>query len=93
MAVRRNPPKIELLSRSGCHLCDDAARHARAVFGDRNVRIVDVTSDPLLEERFVFRIPVISFAGNPIVEGRIEREDARLARRRILRLHADGQVD
>jgi glutaredoxin len=53
-------PRVRLLSRPGCHLCDDARSVVERVCGERGVAWdeVDITTDPALLERYGEQIPV-----------------------------------
>lgn len=49
-----------LLSRPGCHLCETmAAEFHAATAGAASLQVVDVDSDPLLQQRYGLRIPVL----------------------------------
>lgn len=60
-------PTIRLLTRPGCHLCDEARHALQAILEERGatgrlpalVREVDITSDADLERRHLERIPVL----------------------------------
>lgn len=85
-------PTIELLSRPGCHLCDDAldalAREIRRV----RIEVVDITEHAELEDEFVFRIPVVRHEGDVLAEGMIDRQEARKVKREINRRLASMDV-
>jgi glutaredoxin len=51
---------VTLLTRPGCHLCDDAREVVARVAGELGVRWeeVDITSDPKLEAEYGEQIPV-----------------------------------
>jgi glutaredoxin len=53
-------PRITLLSKPGCHLCDDARTVIQRVADEIGVgwREVDVMSDPQLHEQWAEQIPV-----------------------------------
>jgi len=52
--------RVRLLSRPGCHLCDDARAVVAEVCADLDVRWeeVDITTDPALLAEYVEQIPV-----------------------------------
>jgi glutaredoxin len=52
--------RVRLLSRPGCHLCDDARAVVAAVCADLGVSWdeVDITTDPELDARYREQIPV-----------------------------------
>ncbi|WP_436788032.1 glutaredoxin family protein [Yinghuangia sp. YIM S10712] len=51
---------VTMLSRPGCHLCDDARAVILRVTGELGVAFeeVDITTDPKLEEEYGEQIPV-----------------------------------
>jgi glutaredoxin len=53
-------PRIRLLSKPGCHLCDDARSVVIAVCADLGERYeeVDITADPELMRQYGEEIPV-----------------------------------
>ena len=55
------PIQVELLTKPGCHLCDEMkaalGRAARGLSVD--VREVDISEDPSLEKRYGLDIPVL----------------------------------
>ncbi|MGA8048096.1 MAG: glutaredoxin family protein [Dermatophilaceae bacterium] len=53
-------PRVTLISRPGCHLCDDARAVISAVTGELGEAFeeVDVRSEPGLLERYAEMIPV-----------------------------------
>lgn len=87
---RQRNVAVQLLTRPGCHLCDDAEIAARREFGAANVEKVNILEHAELEEQYVFRIPVILFHGAPVAEGQIDRGEARRARQEILRRQREG---
>jgi hypothetical protein len=54
------PVRVRLLTRPGCHLCDDARAVVGAVAAELGVGWdeVDISSDPALEARWHDEIPV-----------------------------------
>jgi glutaredoxin len=73
-------PRITLLSRPGCHLCEyarEALERVRAATGQRWVE-VDVAADPDLEQEYGDRIPVV------LLDGR-EHDYFRVDEARLLR--------
>ncbi len=53
--------RVELYSAEGCHLCESARAIIDSVREEIpfDLSIVDITGDPVLEERFRARIPVV----------------------------------
>jgi glutaredoxin len=62
--------KVELVSRAGCHLCEEAAELLRRSGVEVSLR--DVDSDPELFRLYDFRVPVILLDGRLVAEGRID---------------------
>lgn len=59
-------PRVVLLTRAGCHLCEDAETVVRQVCADATTyRIVDVDSDPSLRATYTDHVPVT------LVDGRV----------------------
>lgn len=88
----RNTHRIRLLGRPGCHLCDDARAALEPVFGRAMIDEVDITTDPALEDLYVFRIPVVLFKEQVIAEGIIDRAEAKLALRKVREI-ASGRAE
>lgn len=65
--------EVELITRSGCHLCDVALVMLRAEAERRPLRIVlrDVDADPDLLRRYDLRVPVVRSGGRELCEGMI----------------------
>ncbi|PRY15971.1 glutaredoxin family protein [Kineococcus rhizosphaerae] len=70
--------RVVLVSRVGCHLCDDGREVVRAVAGARGVTWseVDVDADPELLRRYSDKVPVV------LVDG-VERDFGRLDAARL----------
>ena len=68
---------VELVTRRGCHLCDDALALLRELGVE--AREVDVDGDPELFALYDFRVPVVLVDGRPVGEGRIDRSVLRRA--------------
>jgi len=77
--------QIDIYSRPGCHLCDEAKdvidrvreRHAFAV------RVINIEEDPELESAYGTEIPVVFINGNKafkyrVDEGELEKKVKRL---------------
>lgn len=71
---------VELLSRAGCHLCDDARRLVERVTAEAGVgwTETDVDADPSLRAEFGDLVPVVRVDGRElgywrIDEGRLRR--------------------
>ncbi len=66
-----------LVTRQGCHLCDDAL----ALLLDIGVHpeLADVDADDELHRLYDFRVPVVLVDGAVIAEGRISRDSLEAA--------------
>lgn len=74
-----SPVDVELVTRRGCHLCDDALAALREL--GIEPRLSDVDSDAELFRLYDFRVPVILLQGRLIAEGRF---DLAALRRRLV---------
>lgn len=61
---------VELVTRRGCHLCDDVLAALRELGVEP--RLSDVDSDAELSRLYDFRVPVILLEGRVIAEGRLD---------------------
>ena len=66
-----------LVTRKGCHLCDDALSLLRELGVEPTQS--DVDSDDVLHRLYDFRVPVVLVDGRVVGEGRIDRETVRKA--------------
>jgi glutaredoxin len=86
MGVTAGPPRYQLLTRSGCHLCDDMARLLDSVLPPRGLayETIDVDGDAALRERFGESVPVLLRDGQAVAKVRTDRArlERILARRR-----------
>jgi glutaredoxin len=64
--------KVELITRQGCHLCDQALELLRSLGVEAELR--DVDTDPALFAEFDFRVPVVRVSGRVVGEGAVRRE-------------------
>ncbi len=68
---------VELVTRRGCHLCDDALAMLRDLAVEPEQR--DVDADPELSRLYDFRVPVVLVDGRVVAEGRLDRAVLRRA--------------
>ncbi|TMD20988.1 MAG: glutaredoxin family protein [Chloroflexi bacterium] len=68
---------VILVTRKGCHLCDDALRllHELGV----EPQLADVDADDRLFQLYDWRVPVVLVQGVPVAEGRITRDQLQAA--------------
>ena len=76
--------RLTLLSRPGCHLCEEMRRQVEAILADvpRRWEVVDVDSDPDLARRYGEAIPILFVNGRPFAKIRLPRLAAALRLRR-----------
>lgn len=78
MGVRRAGPlpwsavDVDLVTRRGCHLCEDALDLLRDLGVEPRQR--DVDEDPELSLLYDFRVPVVLVDGRVVGEGRLDRQ-------------------
>ena len=60
-----------LVTRQGCHLCDEALGSLRAVGVEPELR--DVDADGELYRLYDWRVPVVLLDGRVVAEGRIDQ--------------------
>jgi glutaredoxin len=70
---------VELVTRHGCHLCDEALVLLRELGVEPVSR--DVDADAELNRLYDFRVPVVLVAGRVVGEGRLDRAALRRALR------------
>ncbi len=77
-------PRITLLSKPGCHLCDDARAVIERVAADTGVgwREVDILSDPELQVTWWDQIPVTLIDGVQHDYWRVDEQRLRQALKR-----------
>jgi Glutaredoxin-like domain (DUF836) len=76
--------RLTLLSRPGCHLCEEMRRQVETVLADveRQWEDVDVDLDPEIARRYGERIPVLFVNGRLFAKIRLPRLAAALRLRR-----------
>jgi len=73
------PIQVELLTKPGCHLCDEMkAALGRAAHGlPVDVREVDISKDPSLEKRYGVDIPVLFIEAKKAFKHRATEKELR----------------
>ncbi|HEX6928232.1 MAG TPA: glutaredoxin family protein [Gammaproteobacteria bacterium] len=71
--------ELTLYSRPGCHLCDDMATALLPLLrpAGHTLQTVDIDTDPDLQHRYGWRIPVLVLDGEVICEGRLDEDAVR----------------
>lgn len=75
--------EVVLYGAPGCHLCEEARTGLQqlAVSTPFVFREVDIHSDPALEKRWIFEIPVIEVDGRVVTQAPVRLEEVRRALR------------
>lgn len=73
--------EVVLYGSPGCHLCEEAADLVRGLQGARGFAFaeVDIHSDPELERRYLFEIPVIEVDGVVVTQAPVDIARVRAA--------------
>jgi glutaredoxin len=64
--------RVELITRRGCHLCDDALALLESLGVQPELRDVDLDSQLFAD--YDFRVPVVLVEGRVVGEGRLTRQ-------------------
>jgi len=75
--IMNNLIQIDIYSRPGCHLCDDAKEviervRRRYAF---SLRIINIESDPELEKAYGEEIPVVCINGNKAFKYHVDERE------------------
>lgn len=69
--------EVVLVTRQGCHLCDEALGALKALGVEPELR--DVDADDNLYALYDWRVPVVMVDGRVVAEGRVDRDVLRKA--------------
>jgi predicted thioredoxin/glutaredoxin len=69
--------EVVLVTRDGCHLCDEALGALRSLGVEPELR--DVDADDELHSHYDWRVPVVIADGRVVAEGRINQDALRKA--------------
>jgi predicted thioredoxin/glutaredoxin len=69
--------KVVLVTRQGCHLCDEALLALGSLGVEPELR--DVDADEELYALYDWRVPVVLVDGRVVAEGRIDKDEMRRA--------------
>ena len=66
------PLVVTVVSRKGCHLCEKvvAALGSLSPRYDLDVRVLDISHDAKLMNKYFLTIPVVQIGGNDVFDGR-----------------------
>jgi glutaredoxin len=70
---------VSLYGRPGCHLCDDARAHLRALSAELRFALVehDIEADDELLRRYLERIPVVVLDGEEVCDFYVDEPELR----------------
>ena len=69
--------RLVLVTRQGCHLCDQALEHLRSL--GHEPELADVDADDRLHDLYDWRVPVLLIDGRVAAEGRITHDQLQKA--------------
>ena len=64
--------RLVVVTRQGCHLCDEAVGHLRSL--GHQPELADVDADDRLHDLYDWRVPVVLLNDRVIAEGKITRQ-------------------
>jgi hypothetical protein len=69
--------RVTFYTKAGCHLCDEARDMLDDIAAQTTYELteIDIRSNPQIFEQYRYRIPVIIFDNDRLLEGRIEYRD------------------
>ena len=81
--------RLTMLSRPGCHLCEEMRREVDALLADKphEWEILDIDSDAELAKRYGDSIPILFVNGHLFAKIRLPRLSSKL---RLMRIAASG---
>lgn len=69
MVSQAGPPDFELISKRGCHLCDEVEREMRSILGDEDgFTVLFIDDDPVLFKKYWDKVPVVTAPGKDLFE-------------------------
>ena len=90
--ISGQPLHVRLYGRTGCHLCNDAAKVLNTLHPDFDfwVERVDIDQDPAIKEKLNDHIPVVTINGGNRVSEPVNEEKLRRALKRALKAEAES---
>ena len=70
-----NPPRLQIVHRHDCELCDEMVRELEALGRTiplPPIEVVDVDSDPVLQRRHGLDVPVLLLDGSVVCRHRLD---------------------
>lgn len=74
-------PRVTVYTRAGCHLCEQAEAVVARVARRADVELVDIDTDPVLQQRYTVRVPVVAVDGEEVAEFEVDARALRAALR------------
>ncbi len=71
--------RVEVLTRAGCHLCEEALAVVREVCGDGEFLETDIDSDPALRALWSDDVPVVRVDGRTVAKLWVSADQLRAA--------------
>lgn len=84
-------PKIELYTKEGCTLCDDAVAVLKQCTEPHTLELVDITEDQEIFDAYKYDIPVLHVDGVYFAKHRITTAEAEATLREAKDLKRDGR--
>jgi len=75
LSVAQSPAQLTVLTRTDCQLCEELVAELAALGGHYPlppVALRDVDADPLLQQRFGLKVPVLLLDGVPVCHFRLD---------------------
>ena len=71
--------RLTIYSKPGCHLCDQMKDVVRRVIAHSDItfEVVDISTDPVLTERYGMEIPVLLIDGRKVAKYRVSEPQLR----------------
>lgn len=83
-------PRVTVYTRADCHLCEQAEAVVARVARRADVELVDIDTDPVLQQRYTVRVPVVAVDGEEVAEFEVDPGVLRAALSRAGRGGARG---
>lgn len=90
--ISGQPLHVRLYGRTGCHLCNDAAKVLNTLHSNFDfwVERVDIDQDPAIQEKLNDHIPVVTINGGNRVSDPVNEDKLRRAFKRALKTEAES---
>ncbi len=68
--AKARAPEVVVFGREGCHLCEVVESEILSLIGAGANR-VDIDRDPMMHDRYLLRIPVVTIDGKEVFEAKM----------------------